>query len=322
MNTPQAGILLPLPALARYLSFSLEPAALPGECLHRLADLVDGQQTVVGLGRALVSALAAEVPGLRSFPALAGPGLELPATPAAVWVWLRGDDRGEILHRARRIAQAMTPAFRLEDSLDAFQYAGGRDLSGYEDGTENPTGDAAASTAIIGPERPGVTGSSFVAVQRWTHDFARFEAMPGAQQDLSIGRRRADNQEIDDAPASAHVKRTAQESFAPAAFVLRRSMPWAEGNRGGLLFVAFATSFDPFEAQLRRMLGIEDGIVDDGVDVLAVAGGEEIPGAGDALGRLKQALALGVFAQFHQEFADEFGDAFMIHGSGAPLMRG
>ncbi|HPU81139.1 Dyp-type peroxidase [Accumulibacter sp.] len=262
MNTPQAGILLPLPALARYLSFSLEPAALPGECLHRLADLVDGEQTVVGLGRALVSALAAEVPGLRSFPALAGPGLELPATPAAVWVWLRGDDRGEILHRARRIAQAMTPAFRLEDSLDAFQYAGGRDLSGYEDGTENPTGDAAASTAIIGDERPGLTGSSFVAVQRWTHDFARFEAMPGTQQDLSIGRRRADNQEIDDAPASAHVKRTAQESFAPAAFVLRRSMPWAEGNRGGLLFVAFATSFDPFEAQLRRMLGIEDGIVD------------------------------------------------------------
>ena len=28
------------------------------------------------------------------------------------------------------------------------------------------------------------------------------------------------------------------------------------------MFVAFATSFDPFEAQLRRMLGIEDAIVD------------------------------------------------------------
>jgi putative iron-dependent peroxidase len=263
MKTPQAGILLPLPILARYLSFSLEPAALPGECLHRLVELVDGRRTVVGFGRALVSALAAEVAGLHSFPALAGPGLELPATPAAVWVWLRGDDRGEILHRARRIAQAMTPAFRLEESLDAFQYAGGRDLSGYEDGTENPSGDAAASTAIMSaPKVRDSTGSSFVAVQRWTHDFARFEAMPGAQQDLSIGRRRADNQEIDDAPASAHVKRTAQESFAPAAFVLRRSMPWSEGNRGGLLFVAFATSFDPFEAQLRRMLGIDDGIVD------------------------------------------------------------
>jgi putative iron-dependent peroxidase len=262
MNTPQAGILLPLPPLARYLSFSLETAALPGECLQALVELADGEQTVVGFGRALVSALGAEVPGLRSFPALAGPGLELPATPAAVWVWLRGDDRGEILHRSRRIAQLLMPAFRLEDSLDAFQYAGGRDLSGYEDGTENPTGDAAARTAIVGPEQPGLGGSSFVAVQRWAHDFARFASMPAAEQDLSIGRRRADNQEIGDAPESAHVKRTAQESFAPEAFVVRRSMPWADGHRGGLLFAAFAASFDPFEAQLRRMLGIDDGIVD------------------------------------------------------------
>lgn len=262
MNTPQAGILLPLPALARYLSFSLEPAALPGECLHRLADLVDGQQTVVGLGRALVSALAAEVPGLRSFPALAGPGLELPATPAAVWVWLRGDDRGEILHRARRIAQAMMPAFRLEDSLDAFQYAGGRDLSGYEDGTENPTGEAASRAALVASPVTGLDASSFVAVQQWRHDFGRFQAMSPHQQDDAVGRRRSDNVELADAPPSAHVKRTAQESFEPPAFMLRRSMPWTEGPGAGLMFVAFGASFAAFEAQLARMVGAEDGITD------------------------------------------------------------
>ncbi|HMY07257.1 MAG TPA: Dyp-type peroxidase, partial [Accumulibacter sp.] len=119
-----------------------------------------------------------------------------------------------------------------------------------------------ASTAIIGAERPGLEGSSFVTVQRWAHDFVRFEAMPGAQQDLSIGRRRADNQEIDDAPESAHVKRTAQESFTPEAFVVRRSMPWAAGVQGGLVFVAFGRSLDAFEAQLQRMVGIDDGIVD------------------------------------------------------------
>jgi putative iron-dependent peroxidase len=56
--------------------------------------------------------------------------------------------------------------------------------------------------------------------------------------------------------------RTAQERFQPEAFVLRRSMPWAEGNVGGLMFVAFGRSFDAFEAQLRGMLGLEDGITD------------------------------------------------------------
>ena len=86
--------------------------------------------------------------------------------------------------------------------------------------------------------------------------------MSAAQQDLTIGRRKSDNTEIDDAPPSAHVKRTAQESFAPEAFVLRRSMPWSEGRKAGLVFVAFGKSFDAFEALLKRMVGAEDGIPD------------------------------------------------------------
>lgn len=263
MNTPQAGILLPLPHLARYLCFALQPAASAGDALRALAEAADGQATVVGIGRALVSALGGEIAGLRGFPVFAGRGLELPATPAALWVWLRGDDRGELVHRARRIEEMLVPALLLTDTHDAFVHAGGRDLSGYEDGTENPSGDDAVSTAIVGSERhPELAGSSFVAVQRWRHDFARFDSLAADEQDLAFGRRRLDNEEIDDAPPSAHVKRTAQESFTPEAFVLRRSMPWAEGTRAGLMFVAFATSFDPFEAQLRRMLGVDDGIVD------------------------------------------------------------
>ena len=77
-----------------------------------------------------------------------------------------------------------------------------------------------------------------------------------------MGRRRSDNEELDDAPDSAHVKRTAQESFAPESFVLRRSMPWVAGAQAGLMFVAFGKSFDAFEAILRRMVGLEDGLVD------------------------------------------------------------
>jgi putative iron-dependent peroxidase len=50
--------------------------------------------------------------------------------------------------------------------------------------------------------------------------------MSTTEQDHAVGRRRSDNEELDDAPESAHVKRTAQESFEPEAFVVRRSMPW------------------------------------------------------------------------------------------------
>ena len=39
-------------------------------------------------------------------------------------------------------------------------------------------------------------------------------------------------------------------------------MPWTDAQSAGLMFVAFGKSFDAFEAQLRRMTGADDKIVD------------------------------------------------------------
>jgi porphyrinogen peroxidase len=164
--------------------------------------------------------------------------------------------------RTRVLTRAVAPAFLLEQVVDGFRYGTGRDLTGYEDGTENPKGDRAREVAIVGAGAVAPAGSSFVAVQQWVHDFDRFESLSREEQDNTIGRRRESNEEIADAPPSSHVKRTAQESFSPEAFVLRRSMPWAEITRAGLMFVAFGASFDAFEAQLARMVGAEDGITD------------------------------------------------------------
>ena len=86
--------------------------------------------------------------------------------------------------------------------------------------------------------------------------------MTTRQQDHIIGRRHSDNEELEDAPASAHVKRTAQEDFDPEAFVVRRSMPWAAADEEGLIFLAFGHSFDAFEALMKRMVGADDGVVD------------------------------------------------------------
>ena len=105
-------------------------------------------------------------------------------------------------------------------------------------------------------------GSSFVAVQQWQHQFATFNAMNQTQKDHTIGRRLSDNEELEDAPESAHVKRTAQEDFSPEAFILRRAMPWSLNMDAGLYFVAFGHSFAAFEALLTRMVGAEDGMID------------------------------------------------------------
>jgi putative iron-dependent peroxidase len=270
MEFVQGGILQPVPTVARYVFFSLAAPVALRESLARLADMVDGESIVCGLGASVVAALGATVPGLREFPVLERAkegGVEVPATPTALCCWLRGSERGELVLRTRTLEKALAPAFRLDRVLDAFRHGKGpnghgRDLTGYEDGTENPTGDAAEEAAFVTDGDPGLRGSSFAAMQQWVHDFDAFEAMRPEEQDCAVGRRRSDNEELEDAPESSHVKRTAQESFDPEAFVLRRSMPWAMSNKAGLMFVAFGRSFYAFEAQMRRMAGLDDGIVD------------------------------------------------------------
>ena len=265
----QPAVLAEVPKLGRYVFFSLAPvsADLVRSALTRLAALADGTQVLVGLGPELVQLLGAEVPGLRGFTALSGPGVLVPATPSALCCWLRGDDLGDLMHLTRRLQQALAPGFTLDQVIDAFRHGRGPqghglDLTGYEDGLENPVDDAALEAALVQGAGPGFDGSSFMVVQQWRHNLDAFEAMSPEQQDHTVGRRRSDSEELDDAPESAHVKRTAQESFTPEAFVLRRSMPWVQGEQAGLVFVAFGRSFDAFEVQMRRMAGLDDGLVD------------------------------------------------------------
>lgn len=242
--------------------FGLHPGSEPVEALARVRGLPPAPTSVLGLGLPLLPPGQHRVAPLRAFPAVTGPGVSFPSTQGALWTFLRGADPGEILHQARTLRAALGDAFRLDEDVPTFKYGSGRDLSGYEDGTENPTDERAVATAIVAGEGDGLDGSSFVAGQKWIHDLARLERMPQAGRDQVIGRRLDSNEEIADAPASAHVKRAAQESFEPTAFMVRRSMPWGDVGENGLYFVAFGATLDPFERVLRRMAGQDDGITD------------------------------------------------------------
>jgi putative iron-dependent peroxidase len=262
MSTPQPGILADVPPLSRYLEFSRMRDTDPRAALTALAAGPVDESVVIGIGAGLVMGLGGAVQGLRHFPALTGPGVEVPSTQADLWVWVRGTDRGVIALKGREIEAKLKDGFSRTRLVDGFKYDISRDLSGYEDGTENPKGDNAVEAAIAKERGAGLDGSSFVAAQQWAHDLTHMESLSQKERDDIIGRHQDTNEEFDEAPASAHVKRAAQESFEPEAFVVRRSMPWADASGEGLMFVAFGHSFDAYEAQMRRMAGLEDGIVD------------------------------------------------------------
>ena len=256
----QTGISQEVPALARYLFFSLTTNTSFEELKQALLAIVDGDSVVVGLGNALVGLGGKSIPGLKDPTVFSASGIAIPAVPHALWFWLRGNDRGELVNFTLKIEEALGENVQLEDVIDSFKFDVGRDLSGYIDGTENPEGEAAVEAGFI---TEGVlAGSSFVSVQKWLHDLVGFKQLSSQEQDDVMGRRVSDNEEFNEAPESAHVKRAAQESFSPEAFMLRRSMPWADFSGEGLMFVAFGNSFYAFDTVMKQMLGINDGIKD------------------------------------------------------------
>jgi putative iron-dependent peroxidase len=258
--------------LARVHTFALlRPDVDAGELRKLLATVAASlypQHAVLGVGAPLVQRLEASIPGLIAFPALSGSGVSVPSTQAALFCLLAGGDRGEIFHQSRRLCAQVAAAFSPVEIIDTFIHRDSRDLTGYEDGTENPKGEAAIAAAVVAGKGPGLDGGSFVAMQRWTHAFERFEQLSMAERDALFGRSFETNEELPDAPESAHVKRTAQETFDPPAFMVRRSMPYvghaSDGGsqEAGLCFLAFIAEIERYEQVLRRMLGMEDGIVD------------------------------------------------------------
>jgi putative iron-dependent peroxidase len=262
MELSQRFILEAVPRVARFVTLGLATGADPRACFERLSALTPDVDSVIGIGHPLLCRLGRELPGLRAFPALSGPAGSFPSTQGALWLCFGGEDAGVVLHRARKIIAALGPGFRIDEDVQAFRYAQGRDLSGYEDGTENPQGERAWRVALVQGQGAGLDDGSFVAVQRYMHDLPILDAMSEHERDFVMGRKRSSNEELVDAPSSAHVKRAAQESFEPTAFMLRRSMPWGDVREHGLYFVAYGATLAAFERVLQRMAGLEDGVPD------------------------------------------------------------
>lgn len=260
MSQPQPSILAPVPAAARYVVLGLDPGANARALLDELAKLPIDASVAVGIGAPLVRALGKSVEGLRPFPALDGAGVSVPSTQGALFFFFRGEDHGGVLNHARRTIASLEGT-RIDEDVSAYKHSIGRDLTGYEDGTENPK-DERAVEAAIARGGPGIAGGSFVATQRWVHELSRLERLAPAERDAIVGRNRETNEELEDAPESAHVKRSAQESFEPEAFMVRRSMPFGSLAEHGLYFVAYGKTLDAYERVLRRMVGLDDGIVD------------------------------------------------------------
>jgi putative iron-dependent peroxidase len=108
------------------------------------------------------------------------------------------------------------------EETSSWSYQHDRDLTGFIDGTENPTLIEAPGFVLVPDGSPG-EGGTVLLLQKWEHDAAAWEALPVEQQELAMGRKKLDSVELEDKPADSHVAATDQDRFG---HIFRRNMAY------------------------------------------------------------------------------------------------
>lgn len=235
------------------------------------ATTVGGVNVVVGLGAELCARLApASLPtGVAPFETLRGrDGVVVPADQHDLWIWLHGAGPDSVFDLARRVDRALGGLATVVGEQPSFTYLASQDLTGFEDGTENPPLDVAARLVVVPADEPGA-GSSVVLLQRWVHDLDAFDRLDPEAKDQVIGRRLADGREIDEAERSprSHISRVAiEDEDGHELEIFRRSTAYGGVITNGLVFVAFSPDVERLATMLHRMVG-EDGPRDNLTDV-------------------------------------------------------
>ena len=99
------------------------------------------------------------------------------ATPGDLLFHIRAKRMDLCFELAVQILAKLGEAVSPVDEVHGFRYFDDRDLMGFVDGTENPTGQAAIDAAYVGNEDPAFAGGSYVLVQKYLHDLAGWNAL-------------------------------------------------------------------------------------------------------------------------------------------------
>jgi porphyrinogen peroxidase len=200
-------------------------------------------------------------PGVAGFnePLIGPTGYMLPATQHDVVIWLTGASYDVVFDLSRGVVAALAGHAVLAHEMVGWPYHHDLDLTGFMDGTENPTLVEATTVALIPADSPG-DGGSILLLQQWEHDAIVWEGLPVSAQEAVIGRRKSDSAELDPSPPTSHVARTNQEQFGK---IFRRNIAYGSIAQHGTIFVGFSADQRILAAMLESMIGRTDGPPDE-----------------------------------------------------------
>jgi len=268
VTVPQFGIFAQGTIAHAFMEWDLRPDIDLREAASVLARLrsptvsAGGVNLVIAFGNELWQALAP-----RDVPAGLGPflpvgrlgGHHAPATQHDVWLWINGSSQDVVFEHTRAASRAIATVAQLANEQVAFVHRDSQDLTGFLDGTANPTMVEAPGAALVPDGQPGAGGSHVIAM-RWVHNLDAFEALPVPEQERVFGRSKVGSIELEEdaKPPTAHIARVEiQDAAGNELPIYRRSVPYGTVAEHGLYFVAFSADRSRFDTMLGRMFGTD-----------------------------------------------------------------
>ena len=268
MSTPQGGIFALGTASHAYLEFNLAQGRRGPDLVAAISSIREPRTTMGGVNlvagfrpelwrEAAHDDTPASVEGFNDD--LVGiDGFVMPATQHDAVLWLSGSAYDVVFDVGRAAIAGLQVLASVVDETSSWLYRHDLDLTGFIDGTENPTLIDAPGIVLIPEGRPGA-GGTILLLQKWSHDASAWESLPVAEQERVMGRTKPDSVELEDRPADSHVASTDQDTFGK---IFRRNMPYGTVTDHGTMFVGFSAEQLPLAAMLESMAGLANGTRD------------------------------------------------------------
>ncbi len=195
---------------------------------------------------------------LHPFPALVGDKHRAVSTPGDLLFHIRATQMDLCFELAGQIMERLRGTVTVVDEVHGFKYFDERDLLGFVDGTENPTGRVAHNAVIIGDLDASFAGGSYVAVQKYVHDLDAWNALPVEAQERVVGRTKLSDIELPDnvKPSNSHVAlNVITDPDGMELKILRDNMPFGNLSRRefGTYYIAYANTPQVTERLLTNM---------------------------------------------------------------------
>jgi porphyrinogen peroxidase len=178
------------------------------------------------------------------------------ATAGDLFFHIRAERADLCFELERLLLDALGSAVIVVDETIGFRYFEARDLLGFVDGSENPTGASRAESALVGDEDPAAIGGSYVVTQKYLHDMVAWHALSVETQEHIIGRTKSDNVELEDADRKSHRSlSTIVDANGVEHDILRDNMPFGRPGHDefGTYFIGYSRNLWVTEQMLRNM---------------------------------------------------------------------